>query len=840
MGKPARRVEECGAAGGVASLPELLDSLAVGVCSIDATARLVSANRAAQAMLVAPGGGLIGTDVHMLMGLAHGSEDTGDANSAREPCPLCTALGRGAATDIPAGVLPGALSRLACMVRPLLHDDAIVGASLLFEDMSTRHGLETELESSRRAAEAANLAKSVFLANMSHEIRTPMNAIVALSHLMLEDETDPKQLARLRRVATSAQHLLALLNDILDLSKIEAGHLRLENIDFALLEVLDMVRNQIEEKVLEKRIPFRLSVAPDVPAALHGDPLRLGQVLLNYASNAVKFTEQGSITLAVRLIGASTPASDGCIALRFEMIDTGVGFDTAAGERIFKPFEQADLSTTRQYGGTGLGLAICRRIAELMHGKVGADSTPGQGSTFWLEAEFQPARQAAVADPGQQRAPVALKGRRLLLVGQNDLESQQIQSLASQFGLRCYRTETGAQAALRAKTAAANAAAYDFIVFYGTPRDADRLCDHKTLQQLVTHSAATARIFATHLHDSAEAGGSTLRSRFDAILPLPLMASQLYETLLEVVNRAGDGADSETPETPETLRAPGPSPSSQASPSAPATASGAAEKLAAYRQTHILLVEDNPINREVVIDILGTAGLQADIATDGAEAAEKCLTVAYDLILMDVQMPVMDGLAATRVIRTLPRHAKTPIVALTANAFAEDRNRCLAAGMNDYLAKPVTPAALIDKLLHWLPHATVRQSGSAAAAPAMALAAIPGLDVEAGLVAVSGKRDRYASLLGKFVLHHAEDVRQLRVALAGGDRVLAHRIAHTLKGTSAVLGAGDLSAAARAVDELLKSDTGENESAALASALDTLETGLDALIAHLARTLQPT
>jgi len=658
-------------------------------------------------------------------------------------------------------------------------------------------GLEAELDAARRAAEAANLAKSRFLANMSHEIRTPMNAIVALSHLMLEDETDPRQLQRLRRITASAQHLLALLNDILDLSKIEAGQLRLEHIDFALVEVLDMVRGQIEERLQGRPIRFRLSVGDTVPAVLRGDPLRLGQILLNYANNAAKFTEKGAIALTVSRLDGPEDA----VRLRFEISDTGIGFDASMRERLFHPFEQADLSTTRQFGGTGLGLAICKQLADLMGAKVGADSTPGAGSTFWLEADFRPAH--SVTAQGVHPAPL-LAGKRLLLVGRKDAESRQIQKLAIQFGMHCYRCARGREAAVRARIAANNKNPYNFLLFYGAANEANQLCDAPTVKALKAIDPAPVRIFATRLHDSAHAGAIAVRQHFDAILPLPLTASQFYEMLAEI---AGDG---------ESLAA---------------TPLAAPES--AVPHGRVLFVEDNPINREVVIDILNSTGIAPDCAVDGAEAVEKAQASDYDLILMDIQMPVMDGLVATRAIRAMARHSKTPIVAMTANAFDKDREQCLAVGMDDYLAKPVTPAALREKLRRWLPH-VASEPGATAPPPAPThlpdFRAIPGLDAEAGLISALGNPVRYCGLLGRFAQHHADDMAKLRAALAAGDRTTAHRITHTLKGTCAVLGAHALSEAAREADELVK--TGAT-GAALDTALARLDEHLSALVTHL-------
>ena len=642
------------------------------------------------------------------------------------------------------------------------------------------HTLNESLEARAEHAESASRAKSAFLANMSHEIRTPLNAVIGLNQLLQKDIHEPRQADRLRKAGQAANHLLALINDILDLSKIEADRITLEHSDFALAHVFETISGLLSPKATEKGLSWHAQIDRHIPALINGDAIRVQQVLLNFASNALKFTEQGSIDLRARLIEQS--ADD--LRIHFEIRDTGIGIAEEAQQRLFQSFEQADIATTRKYGGTGLGLAISRKLAHLMQGDVGVISAPGSGSTFWFDAKFQ----TASAKPALTHLPLSLIQRRALVVHETEaLGAEAVRKLAA-LKIRAYPTKSVKEAKIRLETARRVGGPYDFVLLSerlalsALPGELSQLNDQE--------GASNPAIFLIGEGSQVSTLPPALSKLVAGSILLPFDASLLHDLLLGELTRNQAGYEDEIVYTAPRMES------------------------IALRAAHILLVEDNEINQEIARDMLSDAGLTVSLAANGQQALDMVREHTYDLILMDMQMPVMDGLEATQAIRLLPANATTPIVAMTANAFSEDKARCLAAGMNDHVAKPFTMERLLATLCLWLP-AHAAENCAPASAPVFAQEGLPalhkiaGLDVTQGLKTLSGKTDAYLRLLGKFIDHHHDAANAIRTAIGEGNRQDARRFAHSTKGAGSMIGAVLLAQRADAL-EIALSDGAAN------------------------------
>ncbi len=685
--------------------------------------------------------------------------------------------------------------------RPL----EVVGS---WSDIDTRKAAEqafqaaqAELKKATASALEASEAKSAFLANMSHEIRTPMNAVIGLSHLALKTDLTERQRDYVLKIKNSGQHLLGIINDVLDFSKIEAGKLSIENIDFDLDKVLENVGNLMSQKATAKKLELIFEVDPLVSAHFRGDPLRLGQILINFCNNAVKFTDRGEVAVKVRVLEDSPEHQ----LVEFSVSDTGIGMTQSQIDRLFLAFEQADASTTRKYGGTGLGLAIAKQLIELMGGQVSVESEPGEGSTFRFTARLG---KGSVL-PRRRLLESDLRGRRVLIIDDNPHARAVLADMLANMSLVADQAASGEEAIGMISQAATNGKAYEIAFIDWQMPGIDGIETGERILALPGLGSPPRLIMVTAygreevLRQAEEAG-------FDNVLIKPVTSSILFDTTVVAL-----GADGGEPER------------------APAGPSFDIERL---RGARILLVEDNEINQEVALGQLEEGEALVDLAENGEAAVEMIRTNTYDAVLMDMQMPVMDGVEATRAIRSDPRFSELPIIAMTANAMASDRARCLEAGMNDHIGKPIDPDQLFGILLRWIRRKEDGDRGARRRAPVRSRAktqlVVPGIDVAAGLKRIGGNRKRYETLVRKFAQQQHETAAIIDAALADGDAAAVERAAHSLKGAAATLGADALADAAAQAEAAIKS--GRDASAELRALSRSLKTTLADLRAALA------
>ncbi|MGC4080036.1 MAG: response regulator [Rubrivivax sp.] len=657
-----------------------------------------------------------------------------------------------------------------------------------------------ELERAREAAEAASRSKSAFLANMSHEIRTPMNAIIGMTHLLIRREEDTLQRERLEKVQAAAGHLLQVINDILDLSKIESGHMLIEGRPFVLDELVQRVVELVRPKVDEKQLELVVDTG-DLPAELVGDPTRLAQCLLNLLGNAVKFTEHGWIGLRCRI-----EAHDGeAFIARFEVQDTGPGVAAEMQPRLFEPFEQGDSTTTRTHGGTGLGLALTRRFARLMGGDSGLESRPGEGSTFRFSARLQ----AAAGVPAQ--AEPAPPPRRALLVDSLEVSRSALGARLASIGFDVVAHADAEEALQAIDDELAAGRGFDLLVVDLALPGPDGV---ETLRLASTKLApATPVRLLLAAHADAVRPGEPLPGVAERVLLKPVTASTLQDALTELAVMPG-----------------------RARPSTPVSRSAEEQVRRQHAGARILVAEDNPVNQEVAVALLVAAGLAVDTATDGRMAVDLALRQPFDLILMDMQMPELDGLEATRRIRRVIG-LQPPIIAMTANAFDDDRAACLAAGMNDHLPKPVDPDVLFTTLLKWLD----TPAQAAASPPTRAdpeieagtlrqrLQAVDGLDLEQCLANANGRQAIAERLLRAFCARYAQGDAEMLAALQGGELRALTLAAHSARGACAVVGATLAAELARELEEAASSTGPAPDRTALAAIAARLDSELSRL-----------
>ncbi|WP_167494654.1 MULTISPECIES: response regulator [Vibrio] len=743
------------------SLTSIIETAIDGIIVINHQGEIVEFSPAAEKIFGYQKGEVVGTDIRLLLESVDGSELPDEPSVCKEMEYLARHKNGGLiAIEISAA-------------------EAHIGRELLFtcmvRDITQRKAIQNDLERAKNEAEEATKYKSDFLANMSHEIRTPMNAIIGMSYLVQQTELTRKQSDYVSKILVASKSLLGLINDILDFSKIEAGKLDIESVPFSLDSVMDNLSDIVTVKSQEKNLEFLISMDPTIPASLIGDPLRISQILLNLANNAVKFTHYGEIVVKVEVISQS----DSNVKLLFCVQDSGIGMTEKQMTRLFQAFSQADSSTTSRYGGTGLGLTISKNLVELMDGRIGCDSTSGVGSVFYFEVELGIDHAVAVKAPRLSKDYSSMK---TLIVDDSEESRDILINLTRHLGLSADAVDTGMMALIQLSEADNRGEPYDLVLVDYKMPNMNGLDTVESLRKL--NLSVEPKVVMVTAYGQEELRKNAKNIELDGFLVKPVSSSVLFDAI-------SNAFDSNA--RPETI-------SQSAQPFSVALEKG-------VQDAEVLLVEDNEVNQQVAIELLSLAQVRVTVANNGLEAVERVQQQEFDLVLMDIQMPEMDGYLATEIIRTELNMTALPIVAMTANAMASDKEKCLQVGMNDHVAKPIDPSALFSVLNQWIEHKARPIALPVMSDPNTVLPELAGFDVQEAVARLGGRVQSYnraLSMVGDSLL---ESLTTIQNALESNETERAILASHTIKGVSGNIGCRELAETSGNLERFLRTES---------------------------------